>query len=191
VYYVVLPLFHANGLFMQVGGCLIAGATAMVRQRFSATAWLRDIRATGATATNTLGVLSAFVFEQPPGPDDRDHRLRLILAAPNVPEHEAIWKSRFGVETVVSGFGMTEVNIVVWGSAGASRPGTSGRVYDRHFEVEIHDPETDTRRDPGRIGEIVVRPRTPFGFMAGYDGMPEKTVEAWRNLWFRTGDAGI
>lgn len=191
VYYVVLPLFHANGLFMQVGGCLIAGATAMVRQRFSATAWLRDIRATEATLTNTLGVLSAFVFEQPPGPNDRDHRLRLILAAPNVPEHEAIWKSRFGVGAVVSAFGMTEINIVAWGTEETSRPGTAGRLYDRHFEVEIHDPETDTRLDPDRIGEIVVRPRTPFAFMAGYDGMPEKTVEAWRNLWFRTGDAGV
>ena len=26
--------------------------------------------------------------------------------------------------------------------------------------------------------------------MAGYFRMPEKTVEAWRNLWFHTGDAG-
>jgi crotonobetaine/carnitine-CoA ligase len=26
--------------------------------------------------------------------------------------------------------------------------------------------------------------------MAGYLNAPEKTVEAWRNLWFRTGDAG-
>ena len=26
--------------------------------------------------------------------------------------------------------------------------------------------------------------------MAGYFRMPDKTVEAWRNLWFHTGDAG-
>jgi crotonobetaine/carnitine-CoA ligase len=26
--------------------------------------------------------------------------------------------------------------------------------------------------------------------MAGYQRMPEKTVEAWQNLWFHTGDAG-
>jgi crotonobetaine/carnitine-CoA ligase len=26
--------------------------------------------------------------------------------------------------------------------------------------------------------------------MAGYNGLPDKTVEAWRNLWFHTGDAG-
>lgn len=112
----------------------------MVRQRFSATAWLADVRRTGATLTNTLGVLSAFVFEQPADPADRNHQLRLILAAPNVPEHEAIWKSRFGVRAVVSGFGMTEINIVAWGTAESARPGTAGRVYDRHFEVEIRDP---------------------------------------------------
>jgi crotonobetaine/carnitine-CoA ligase len=27
--------------------------------------------------------------------------------------------------------------------------------------------------------------------MAGYHGMPDKSVEAWRNLWFHTGDAGV
>ena len=26
--------------------------------------------------------------------------------------------------------------------------------------------------------------------MAGYLDMPDKTIEAWRNLWFHTGDAG-
>ncbi len=31
-------------------------------------------------------------------------------------------------------------------------------------------------------------PREPFAFATGYFGMAEKTVEAWRNLWFHTGD---
>lgn len=43
---------------------------------------------------------------------------------------------------------------------------------------------------PREVGEIVVRPLLPFGFMSGYDGQPDKTVDAWRNLWFHTGDAG-
>jgi crotonobetaine/carnitine-CoA ligase len=43
----------------------------------------------------------------------------------------------------------------------------------------------------GQVGEIVVRPRVPFGFMSGYFNAPAKTVEAWRNLWFHTGDAGV
>ena len=189
-YYVVLPLFHANGLFMQVYGCLIAGAKAVIRRRFSASAWLADVRHHGATITNTLGILSSFIFEQPAQPADRDHRLRLVMAAPNVPEHEAIWRSRFGVASVTSGFGMTESNIVAWGTPGETKADTSGPVYDKHFEVAILNPDTDARLAIGEVGEIAVRPKTASGFMAGYHGLPEKTVEAWRNLWFHTGDAG-
>src|SRR5690606_26956333 len=41
----------------------------------------------------------------------------------------------------------------------------------------------------GQVGELVVRPKVPFICSMGYYNMPEKTVEAWRNLWFHTGDA--
>ena len=62
-------------------------------------------------------------------------------------------------------------------------------MYDRYFEVEIRDPETDEPIATGETGEIMVRPKQPWGFMSGYVGMPEKTLEAWRNFWFHTGDA--
>jgi carnitine-CoA ligase len=39
------------------------------------------------------------------------------------------------------------------------------------------------------VGELVVRPNRPWTCSMGYYGMPERTVEAWRNLWFHTGDA--
>jgi len=190
VYYIVLPLFHANGLLMQLGATLIAGCAAVVRPRFSASAWLDDIRRHGATLTNCLGALAAFVVGTPPTPHDRDHRLRVVKNGPNLPEHEAVFRERFGVPDVTSGFGMTEVNIPVWGRLGESTPGAAGRVYDRFFEVVIADPETDRPVAPGELGEILVRPKVPFGFMAGYHGRPQQTVEAWRNLWFHTGDAG-
>ncbi|GGC63198.1 AMP-binding protein [Chelatococcus reniformis] len=189
-YYIVLPLFHANGLFMQLYACLIAGATAVVRRRFSAAGWLNDVQRYGATITNALGVVSAFVVDTPPRPDDRDHKLRLVLAAPNPAEHVPVWRERFGIAAVSSGFGMTEVNIVAWGSAEGTLPGSAGKPYDRFFEVSIRDPQTDAELAIGDVGEIMVRPRLASGFMAGYHAMPDKTVEAWRNLWFHTGDAG-
>ncbi len=34
----------------------------------------------------------------------------------------------------------------------------------------------------------MLRADEPYAFATGYFGMPEKTVEAWRNLWFHTGD---
>lgn len=188
-YYIVLPLFHVNGLLMQLGATLIAGIPAIVRARFSASGWLEDIRRHGATVTNLLGTLSGFVIAQPPTDADRRHGLRALLNAPNPPEHEAVFRERFGVRDVISGFGMTEVNIPVWGRLGHARPCASGWVHDEHFEVRIADPDTDEPRAPGELGEILVRPKVPFGFMAGYFRMPERTVEAWRNLWFHTGDA--
>ena len=189
-YYVCLPLSHANGLFMQLGSVLIAGACASVRARFSASLWLQDVRDSGATITNTLGAISAFVLARPAGEVDREHRLRAVLSAPNHPDHDRTWRERFGVADVVGAFGMTEVNIPLYGRPGELRPGTCGRAYDKYFQVEVRDSRTDFPVACGEVGEIMVRPRVAQGFMAGYFGLPEKTVEAWRNLWFHTGDAG-
>jgi len=36
----------------------------------------------------------------------------------------------------------------------------------------------------------VVRTKLPWTVTHGYFGMPERTLEAFRNLWFHTGDAG-
>jgi crotonobetaine/carnitine-CoA ligase len=42
----------------------------------------------------------------------------------------------------------------------------------------------------GEVGEILIRPKQAFCFMQGYNGMADRTVETWRNLWFHSGDAG-
>src|SRR5690606_12747303 len=188
-YYIVLPLFHANGLLMQLAAVLLAGASAVVRPRFSASAWVEDIRAHGCTLPNLLGAVGAFVCAGQPTPGDRGHRLRAVTAAPNPPAHEAALRERFGIPEVVSVYGMTEVNIPLYGELGVPRPGTCGRPLERWFDVIVADPETDIALPAGAVGELLVRPRTAFGFMAGYHRMPDRTVEAWRNLWFHTGDA--
>lgn len=190
-YYIPLPFFHANGLFMQLGATLLTGCFAYTRRRFSASHWLSDVRAQRITATNQLGATSAFVLAQPASEHDRDHSLRITMNAPNLPEHEQIFRDRFGIRDVVSGYGMTENNIPIWGRAGHPAPGAAGWVHTEHFDVRIADADTDQPVAPGEMGEILVRPKVPFGFMAGYLNAPDKTVEAWRNLWFHTGDAGI
>lgn len=190
-YYVSMPLFHANGLFMQLYATLIAGASAVLRPRFSASSWLSDIREHGCTVTNLLGAMSQFVVAQPPRPDDREHPLRVICPVPNPPAHERAWRERFGIPEVVSAYGMTEVNIPLYGRLGTSRPGTAGLALDRWFDVTVRDPDTDDLLPAGEVGEIMVRPKVPFAFMAGYAGLPEATVAAWRNFWFHTGDSGV
>jgi crotonobetaine/carnitine-CoA ligase len=41
---------------------------------------------------------------------------------------------------------------------------------------------------PNTPGLLLVRPKAPNGMMIEYVEMPEKTVEAFRDLWFHTGD---
>jgi long-chain acyl-CoA synthetase len=53
-------------------------------------------------------------------------------------------------------------------------------------EVRIVDGQ-DRQTLPGELGEIILR----GGFMAGYWGKPEKTAEATRGGWLRTGDLGV
>jgi crotonobetaine/carnitine-CoA ligase len=143
-----------------------------------------------ATITNALGVIPEFIFRQPPTARDRDHRLRLMMAVPIAPEWGAAFEERFGVP-FMQGFGMTECNIVAYTRVGdALVPGCAGYPLTDWFDVAVADPVTDALLPAGETGEIVVRPRVPGCVMAGYFRMPEKTVEAWRNLWFHTGDAG-
>ena len=52
---------------------------------------------------------------------------------------------------------------------------------------DLVDPQ-DNEVPNGEAGELILRADEPFAFATGYFGMPEKTVEAWRNLWFHTGD---
>jgi crotonobetaine/carnitine-CoA ligase len=58
------------------------------------------------------------------------------------------------------------------------RPGFAARVVD----------EEDNEVPNGVPGELILRSDEPFAFATGYFGMPDKTVEAWRNLWFHSGD---
>jgi crotonobetaine/carnitine-CoA ligase len=55
--------------------------------------------------------------------------------------------------------------------------------------VRIVD-EDDQMLEAGQIGEIVIRPGEPYTMMSGYYKMPDETLEAFRNLWFHTGDLG-
>ena len=189
-YYICMPLFHANAMLMQLYGTMVAGANAVIVPSFSASRWLDDIRRYGITITNTLGVMTEFIFRQPERPEDGDHALRRICAVPAPAVLREPFERRFRTR-LIEGYGMTEINIVAYHPMdGRYRPGSFGLPYAKYFEVRVVDPDTDEEVPPGVVGEVVARPKEPFAFMQGYHGMPERTVEAWRNFWFHTGDAG-
>jgi crotonobetaine/carnitine-CoA ligase len=190
VYFTCTPLFHGNAQFMAAYPALIAGARLVCRPKFSASRWVDHLRESGVTATNLIGVMMDFVWKQPARPDDADNVLRTVFAAPTASSIVEGFKERYGIEAFTEVFGLTETSAPILSPYGEDRPaGAAGLQAADWFDVRLVDPETDREVPVGEVGELVVRPRHPWTASMGYFGMPEKTAEAWRNLWFHTGDA--
>ena len=182
-----LPLFHTNALntFFQA---LVTGATAIFEPRFSATSFWTTLAARQATVTYLLGAMVPILLSRAAQPAERAHRTRIALA-PGVPAHfHAEFTQRTGVG-LLDGYGSTETNFVIGIRLDGQRPGTMGRLFEG-FAARVVDGE-DNEIPDGTPGELVLRADAAFAFGTGYFRTPEKTVEAWRNLWFHTGDRVI
>ena len=182
-----LPLFHTNALncFFQA---LLHGATQVVEPRFSASGFWPALAQSGATVTYLLGAMVPMLLSRPPCPAERAHRVRVALA-PGVPAnfHEP-FTSRTGV-VLLDGFGSTESNLIIASRPDDRKPGYMGRQVPG-FTARVVDAADNEVAD-GEAGELIVRADEPFSIASGYFAMPEKTVEAWRNLWLHTGDRVI
>jgi carnitine-CoA ligase len=186
----VTPLFHGNAQFMAAYPTLVAGARCVIRSRFSASRWVDQIRESRVTVTNFIGVMMDFIWKQDRREDDAENPLRVVFAAPTAATLVQPMKERYGIEAFVEVFGLTETSAPIISPYGEDRPaGAAGLAADEWFDVALVDPETDEEVPVGEIGELVIRPKLPFICSMGYYNMPDKTVEAWRNLWFHTGDA--
>jgi carnitine-CoA ligase len=179
-----LPMFHTNALnaFFQA---MLNGAQIVIEPRFSASGFVHGLVEQKATVTYVLGAMVPMLLAQEKSVDDRAHRVRIALA-PAVPAHfHTTFIERFGFG-LLDGYGSTETNCIMGTPLAEQRPGTMGRVLPG-FEARVVD-ENDNEVAGGEAGELILRADEPFAFATGYFGMPEKTVEAWRNLWFHTGD---
>jgi len=189
-YLTCTPLFHGNAQFMAAYPALIAGARIVVRPKFSASRWVDHLRENQVTVTNLIGVMMDFVWKQPARSDDADNLLRCVYSAPTASSVLEEFMARFGVEAFVDAFGLTETSAPILSPYGEIRPpGAAGLVASDWFEIRLVDPDTDREVPVGQVGELTVRYKQPWTCSLGYYGMPGKTVEAWRNLWFHTGDA--
>jgi len=189
VYFICMPLFHSNAQIIQLLPVLLAGARASIWPGFDAARWWQQVRSVGATVTNTLGVMCQSLFDQPPRDDDGDNPLRVVQTIPAPAAIARQFEERFAVRCV-DGYGLTDAAMLSFRQVGDPLVlGSCGRPLDT-FELIVADPDTDLPVTAGTVGEILIRPRIPFGFMSGYWRNPEATAKAWRNLWFHTGDAG-
>jgi crotonobetaine/carnitine-CoA ligase len=179
-----LPLFHVNALntFSQA---LLCGARMVLEERFSASGFWPAMIRHQASVIYLLGAMVPILLARKIEADERAHRIRTGLG-PGVPaDLGQAFAARTGI-SLLEGYGSTETNFVIGASQGEQKPGTMGRLVEG-FEARVVDAD-DVEVAPGEAGELVLRADQPYAFATGYFGMPDKTVEAWRNLWFHSGD---
>ena len=179
-----LPLFHINALntFAQAS---IVGCQAVIHDRFSASGFWKSTRASDATVIYLLGAMVPMLLSQPESADERSHRVRVGLGG-GVPAKAAdAFTSRTGV-TLVDGYASTEATVVIANPPGRRGTGSMGWLR-QGFQARVAD-DLDVQVAEGEAGELLLRADEPFAFSNGYFGLPDKTAEAWRNLWFHTGD---
>jgi crotonobetaine/carnitine-CoA ligase len=191
VYYTAgLPLFHVAAKWGVVYGCLLVGATAAISEGFSVSRYWDDIRYFGATASGMLGAMGSLLYRQAPSKEDDATTLERVCMVPLIPELDDFMK-RFGLR-VSTAYGSTESGapaVLPLGSPVHDHR-IAGKPLSDLYDVRIHG-EAERELPAGEVGEIVVRWKKPWIGMLGYLNRPDVTVDAWRNLWFHTGDAGM
>ncbi|WP_406837421.1 AMP-binding protein [Streptomyces sp. AHU1] len=196
-HYICMPMFHGNAVIADWAPALAAGAGIALRRRFSASGFLPDVRACGATYFTYVGRAVQYLLATPTRPDDRDNPLRLGFGTEAGPVDAAAFEERFGTR-LVEGYGSSE------GGAAVQRvPGTPAGAIGRAApsdDLAVIDPKTRRECPPavfagdGRllngadaIGELVNRGTSLF---EGYWRNPEAEAARRRGTSPRPGEAG-
>jgi fatty-acyl-CoA synthase len=196
VLYCAMPLFHGNALSANLVPAIGAGATIVLRRKFSASGFLPDVRAYGVTYFNTVGRALSYILAAPPTAHDRDHRVKFALGPESSAPDIAAFKERFGI-TVIEGYGQSEGALRMT-PVRSRRTGTLGRP-DPDADVVVMNPGTlvecpraqfdadDRLVNAGEaIGEIVRR--DGVARFEGYYKNDAANAERTRNGWYWTGD---
>jgi crotonobetaine/carnitine-CoA ligase len=185
ILYNALPLFHGNAQFLSTIPALLSGARVVLARKFSASQFWDEVRKHGCTEFNYIGGIIPMLMRADPSPRDREHSLRVMVGAGAPKDVFRAFERRFGVR-LIEGYGMSEIGIPLQTMSSDTPPGSCGT---RHpwYDVRLVDDLGEEVPD-GEPGELLVRPKRPGAMMLEYYGMPERTVEAWRDLWFHTGD---
>ena len=148
VCYSAMPLFHSNAAVAGYTAPIAAGATTVLRRRFSASGFLPDVRKYGVTFFNYVGKPLTYILETPAAPDDADSTLRIGFGNEAAPLDIDRFAQRFGCY-VVDGYGSTEGGINM-SKTDDTPPGSLGMPIPG-FRAEIVDPDTGVGVRPRRV----------------------------------------
>ena len=209
--YDTLPLYHSNGGVLATYGVLCQGGSVVIRERFSAREFWNEIIRFNCTLFFYIGELCRYLVNQPPAPQDRQHKIRLICGNGLRPDIWNEFVDRFGIKNIREFYAATEGNIALFNFD--SKPGSVGRIpkwAERRFVVKVvrYDVEREEpvrgadgfcqACGPDEIGEIMGQilndPMKPANRFEGYADKAATEKKILRNAfaegdaWFRSGD---
>jgi fatty-acyl-CoA synthase len=207
--YDCLPMYHSVGGVVATGATLVGGGAVVLRERFSASAFWKDVLEERCTLFQYIGELCRYLLSAPPQREECAHALRLAcgngLSADVWPE----FQRRFRVPQILEYYAATEGNFSLYNCEG--RVGAIGRIppFLAHrvpvalvkFDVEAGAPARDpsgrcVRCTPGEVGEALGEITAGSG-VARFEGYTDADASASKILrhvfapddaWYRTGD---
>ncbi len=202
-FYCFLPLYHGAASLSAGATAFAAGASLLLRRKFSRTEFWSDVRQHGVTICQYVGEICRFLLTVPAQPSDREHSLRKMVGAGLAPEVWEQWVRRFGEFEIYEGWGSTESNTNTINLD--NRVGSCGRVpfwEKTNLRLVRYDIETDSHpRDENGflqlcdvdevgegIGMIINIPDVVGGRFEGYTSAEATEKKILRNV-FREGDA--
>jgi crotonobetaine/carnitine-CoA ligase len=157
-------------------------------EQFSATKYMPQVRAHGATTTSLVAATLKMAYNQPPHELDAENNLRVVMYAIVIPDE--VWEGfekRFDTK-LCDLWGMTE-------TLGATTLNPIDGVMKRNCigmpraenALKVID-EKGNEVPSGTVGEIIVQGVPGRTLMKAYYNNPEATAETIRDGWLYTGD---
>ena len=192
----VAPLFHVAGLGRLIGQSIVGGACITMAQ-FRPAQVLAAIDFHGITDTVMVPTMLQALLDEPGFTPARAASLDRIAfgAAPMPPDLLERALAAWPHAEFFQAYGLTETAGAVCINLPANHRSAEARAQGRLHsvgraglgaEIEVVD-ESGRPLPPGEVGEIVV---TGPMVTRGYWNNPQATEGAFRDGWFRTGDAG-
>lgn len=192
LFFTCLPLHHGNAQYYSTMGSLALGASLILEERFSASRFRDQLRQSGATVVNFIGMMLPVLMKQPRRETGAPRGPRVFYGSPALAP-EVLTEFETGFQTkVIIGYGLTESCYGTIERLGERhRPRSSGLPRwhsDPRFKNEVRIVnEEDIPLSACEVGEIVLR--NP-ALTPGYWRDPEQTAAVFRAGWFHTGDLG-
>ncbi|MET1050559.1 MAG: FadD3 family acyl-CoA ligase [Acidimicrobiales bacterium] len=192
-YLIINPFFHAFGLKAGILASLIKGATILPQPVFDVPTVMARVPIDRITMLPGPPAIYQTILNHPDLErfDMSSLRLAVTGAAPVPVEMVNRMYDTLGFETVVTGYGLTEVHGIATMCRHDDDPETIANTDGRAIpDVEVRVVDDEGNEVPrGEPGEVVIR---GYNVMSGYFEEPEQTAETIdADGWLHTGDIAV